>query len=951
MENLENQMDENTEKLTTDKIAENVEDMGTINNSVASEEVESHSKEKKSKNKQFSTKSDKEKKSNKKKNPFVSFLKVLFGILIGFLAIVFIWVLYCVIAKTKIEKHVKEDFSFYASVPSVSKLLKETLELQALDQVFASPNLKDVYALIKTLRSNDFISGGLFSFLANVRADIAVYSNEQNISDVYIFADIGFRSSLSRLLPLVLKVKPYLFIDLGVDGLEKHKDARGQYFTYKLDEGNYVLIRIYKNLIIAKLSMTKADIPSDFTEVLNENDYKFRKLLVEDLKKSKAGTINILADLNFTKPTISASNKILESIMNEIDFTERSNINFELKNDSIKIGGDLKLHSDNEKIKNILSNRASVPKVLNRIPETIQYFTLLNFSSPDELLKNLEPFLTREIKKAYANADKLSKSLLRANLDELLLSWIGEEVGVFALDSVSSPVIFASIKDKQKCNVFFEKLFKSMLIDQSSTTVVDDIRVSRIVFPPAISFLLKVFGVDLPRPFYFIDGDFVFFSDNAEGIARYKALYSDNKVITKNEKIKKMLKNLSSESSFLLYYDLDRSVPFFLQNNKTLSDLLSHYGTGILSFKLMDEQKARFDLYAVQKTRQALKRVSNFPKQVSGQLYGKLHSAITKSGVPYLFWSTGEKIFSYNLTLDKLQEFRTDSNTLLTLELNNNKLTAVWALSKNGTVYKMDENLTSIISPVLTSYKSIGELVILNDIAIFSTQDKPNLVIVKEDGEVFLSDELTGKMTKSPVIYGRDTIVALPRSFDSQVHIFNSSGESFASAIELEGIATVKPLVFDNYIACFTEAGIFTLHEFSKNGETSQLYEKDLGTSIRVQPVYSKTSKAIFVLDIEGNLRMLNIDGSQKFSVKVPNIDDNMQITLYDITGDKIDDVFISGGGNAVYAYSSDLNQLDGFPISGMSNPVFVDTNADGIEDILTFGVDSKISAFEGFRK
>lgn len=912
---------------------------------MAVETVESHAEEK------ISAIKNNKQEANKK-NPFVRFLKILFGFVVSFLAIGMIWVLYCVITKTKIEKHVKENFSFYASAPSVSKLVKETLELQALDQAFASSASKDIYALIKTLRANDFISSGLFSFLANIRADIAVYSNEQNISDVYIFADLGFRSSLSRLLPLVLKIKPHLFIDLGFEEIEAQRDAKGQYFKYKLNEDNYVLIRIYKNLIIAKLSMAKAkDIPNDFVEVLNENDYKFRKVLIEDLKKSKTGTINILADLNFTKPTISASNKILENILKEITFTERSNINFELKNDSIKISGDLKLHSDNEKIKNILSNRASVPKVLNRIPETIQYFTLLNFSSPDELLKNLDPFLTGEIKKAYTNADKMSKTLLRAKLDDLLLSWLGEEVGVFALDSVSSPVVFASIKNKQKCNAFFDKLFASSLIDQSSTTVVDNIRVSRIVFPPAISFLLKMFGVDLPRPFYFIDGDFVFFSDSAEGIARYKILYSDGKVITKSEKIKKMLKNISSESSFLLYYDLDRSVPFFLQNNKTLSDLLSHYGTGLLSFKLMDEQKSRFDLYAVQKTRQALKRVSNFPKQVSGQLYGKLHSAITKSGTPYLFWSTGEKIFSYNLTSDTIQDFRTDSNTLLTLELDGNKLKAVWALSKNGTVYKMDENLKSTISPILTSYKSVSEAVILNDTAIFSRQDKPQLVIVKQDGEVSLSEELVGQMTKSPVVCGKDTIIALPRSFDSQAYIFTNNGESLSGSIELDGIATVKPLVFDKYLACFTEAGFFTLYELSKNGEATQVYEKDLGFSIRVQPVYSKTSKAIFVLDIEGNLRMLNIDGSQKLSVKVPNIDDNMQITLYDITGDKVDDVFVSGGGNAIYAYSSELTALDGFPISGMSNPVFVDTNADGIEDILSFGVDSKISAFEGRKK
>jgi hypothetical protein len=899
---------------------------------------------------------DKKFAAKKKKNPLFTFLKVIAGF-VAFVALILIgWVLYCLIVRTDIEKHVPENFSFYVSVPSASKLLNQTLELQALDEVLSDKSFEAAYAAVKAMRANEFLSSKLFSMLANVRTDVAVYSSGE-ASQLYLFVDLGLSSSVTRLLPLILRFNPHLFIDAGISDIEILNDSAGRYYSYSVMPESKILFRFYKNLLIAKVSTTQTE-ENDFAACLQENDYKFRKTFITDLKKNTKGTINVLADLNGIKPSLTSKQGVMKNILNEITFPERSNVNCILKNDSIQIGGDLKLHTESSELKNIFANKASVPKMINRIPETVEYFTLLNFSSPDELLKNLKPFFTDEINQAYKNADRLAKTFLGATLDKLMLSWIGEELGVFALDSIAAPVFFTSIKDKDACNAFFEKLFASALIDQNSTTVVDGIRISRIVFPPAIKFLLRLFGIDLPTPFYFIDDGFVFFSESAEGIAKYKSAYKDGNTIIKNENIKMMLKNSSSETSLLLYYDLDRSIPFFLQQNKMLGKILSHYGTGILSFKLEGGDKSSFSLYAVQKERKALKTISSFPKQVSGRLYGTLHYAKTKAGTPYLFWSTGEKLFSYNTTSDTISQIKTDSQTLITLELDSGKLKTVWALSKNGIVYKMNENLDSIVSPILTGYKSVGELVVLpKGECAFSLQDESRLAIVSATGEVRLSDDLYAKMTNSPLIYQSSVLIALPRSFDSQVHFLSTDGiEGSRLPIELEGICAVKPVAFEGakktaLMVNITEAGVYTLHDFRNEQGAVKLHEKELGYSVRVQPVYSKNLNAVMVLDTSGVLHSLELDGTETASVKISQYSDDMQLTLKDITEDNQDEVFVSGGGNAVYAYSSQFTLLDGFPILGISNPVFLDVNSDGTEDILTFGIDSKLSAFSGFWK
>lgn len=907
---------------------------------------------------------DKEPPTKKKKNPILRFFKILFMLLLCLIGALLIWVGYATFFSDSIEEHVPENVSLYASVPSASKLLSDTLELQALDELFSDPSMADIYSLIKVLRSNDFISSPFFSFLANIRLDAAVYTNtnEQNPNseqfEIYAFADLGFRSSITRLLPIALKLKPSLVYDFEIDELDTHTDEQGRYFSFQLSESSYVVFRFYKNLLLAKLHNGTLD-DLDFTSIISKNSEKFRKSLKKDLQQNKQGAINILADLNHSKKTLVSNNTTLETILNEITFPERSNINIQVQNQSLKVAGDLKLKTEHTQLASILNTKASVPKAYNRLPDTTEYFTLLNFQTPKELLENLDPFLPTDIKNTYKSANNLVRTLLGGTIEDLILSWFGEELGVFAVDGVDAPIFFTSISDKQKCNAFFTKLFSSILIDQNSSTVVDDIRISRIVFPPLVTALLKLFKIDLPTPFYFIDGDFVFFSESSEGIARYKQSVNESKVITKNEKWKSILKQSTSETSFVLYYDMERSVPFFLQSNQTLNSILSHYGSGLLSFKLHGNQNSSFSLYAVKQEAAPLRRVASFPKQMEGKLFGELHYAKTRSGSPFLFWSIGERLYSFDLTNDKVTSIKVDSNASITIHKQNDRLKAVWALTKNGTVYRLDENLNSYSPfPLLTSIKSIGEPVVFNDTLIFSSQEDTELVYITEQGEISYSQPMHTTMKTAPSVY-EDVIVALPRSFDSTVYFFDSMGMEKYPCIELESISAIKPLLFKNtknelVIANITEDGLFTLDYVDPNQPTGidrQIIMQKLNFSCQIQPIYSPTLNAILVIDSDGILHILQLDGREKTSTKLAYKDVNMRITVQDITNDGLDEIFVSGGGNAVYAYTNTLMLIDGFPISGTSNPIFTDVNADGRNDILTFSIDGKIHAFEGFIK
>ena len=74
---------------------------------------------------------------------------------------------------------------------------------------------------------------------------------------------------------------------------------------------------------------------------------------------------------------------------------------------------------------------------------------------------------------------------------------------------------------------------------------------------------------------------------------------------------------------------------------------------------------------------------------------------------------------------------------------------------------------------------------------------------------------------------------------------------------------------------------------------------------------------------------------------------DDYVITLIDADGNGRDDVLVSGGGNALYAYTDNLQALDGFPVAGTGTPCLIDVDGDGFAELISCDIDNKIHAYD----
>ena len=163
--------------------------------------------------------------------------------------------------------------------------------------------------------------------------------------------------------------------------------------------------------------------------------------------------------------------------------------------------------------------------------------------------------------------------------------------------------------------------------------------------------------------------------------------------------------------------------------------------------------------------------------------------------------------------------------------------------------------------------------------------------------------------------------------------------------LELDGIAYESPCIFNsgtgNYIAMITQAGL--LYVFNPSYETVD------GFPLELDGIFYVNVKAadgyIFALSSEGELYRVALDGTYT-SVKIPYFSaksGRLTVENYDDKGGA--EIFVSGEGNSLYGFTSELELLPGFPVQGYGNPMFIDLDGDNKKDCVAITLDNKIAA------
>jgi hypothetical protein len=227
----------------------------------------------------------------------------------------------------------------------------------------------------------------------------------------------------------------------------------------------------------------------------------------------------------------------------------------------------------------------------------------------------------------------------------------------------------------------------------------------------------------------------------------------------------------------------------------------------------------------------------------------------------------------------------------------------------------------------------------------------PALLLVAPDGGTRFSSAMHARSRSRPAV-SSFAIAALPRSFESSLYLFDTDGKLLPGwPAALSGIASGDPVFAGvdtpeaGLVVAVTEAG--DLYAFTPGGAAVPGFPAALQGSFDAAPAWAPGWRALFAVSTEGVLWKVGADGAVLGSAVLgrgPARDSGL--VAFDADGDGREELYVYGGGDALYAYSGDLSPVPGYPVPGSGRPSFIDVDGDGTLDIVVQGADYTLRAY-----
>lgn len=886
------------------------------------------------------TKNTNDTKKTKKKKPFIArFFITLFSIILVILILIIGWIVFCIINRESVTNALPANYSVYVRTDSIWNAAEPLMDLKAADIILANPTLSEVREPFYKIRESRLRKNKFVAFALSRRVDAALYDDNSFLAIV----DMGFLSSVTRLAPLAAHF-------INIENLSYVKKGGNTYFEYELKDKT-LFIKTYKNLVIAA---SEKAIFEKSLELKNAEEYTVKE--IQFLEEPLDQPFRIAADGKKLFAMLDSENEnpyipLVQSALSEEDL---STVAFSISDDAIDISLKIPMSTsvgiENPVIK-ILSRESEVPEMLPKLPDSVQYYTFITAGTLEELKDAAFTVLEKKknIKKIWSEAESLSSMILGHSLEEILFSWTGKEYAVLGLEGKPDPVFAIKIGDEKKRQEIFDTVLSSIILKTDSSLLLDGIRLPRIEFPSFIRALLEAFNLNLSLPYYMVKDGFIYFSQSPDNLASMNAAIKNGVRLSKNEIWKKVSAQQSAESSISLYYNLDRSIPFFVKGNSIFSQVLQLYNIGRMDIQ-SHNNTLHLKLHSAALKNTLTQKIPGFPIEFDSKAMPVLYKSRAEKK-SFIYWQQDQNIIkAFNPATLKVNEKKIDNlGWILTSAEGTvkNKGGNLWAVTKDGVIHLLNSDLEDVSGfPVLSGEKIIctptlyeNELLLVNDASV--------LIFISQDGKESKVDlELEDSIKASPSVYKKQ-IVLYEKGFLGGIHILQGKDAATDRMIAVDGIGYGSPCIFEAdgkvYIAFISQSGLLSVWDSS-------------GELIPNFPVFLDNLFYLNVRAMNGNLIALAQDGtiyrikldSEILRVNIPYLSaQNAYISIIDYDDNKTEELFLCGESNTLYGLNSDLEFLNGFPVSGFGCPAFADLNGDKKAECLALSIDNKLNAWK----
>jgi hypothetical protein len=847
---------------------------------------------------------------------------------------------------------IPDSFRLYAYVPDPVKLVHNLLEHEALPEVLAHPAFAPLAPLIADLKAGGISNNFWLRFAGEGQAAAAL------LDDGHFLAAWDM-----RVMSSVLKILPHLAGQITVPNLYYVQAGRNSRFEYRLKDGPVFFIGLHKNLLIISndsplfesvLAGTSrdGDVAGASRKVFSSRSFDAAFLVSPDFA---------LQSLSDSSSGRAAADDPLAKIMGRIKFPGLLEAALSFLPNQIDLRILTRLAPDSGALEELLSRDSRLASFSSLLPDTTQYSTVLSAGSVPELLAAAVSLSGPGLDANIRKADGMARMLLGMGLDELVFSWMGDELAVFGLEGRPYPVFAVQVADEAKRRQVFDRMFASAVISENVSTILDGTRVPRIQLPGFLDSLLRLWDVVIPSPYYYVHDGFLFVSESSESLVAALSAIRRGSVLPGTELWRGLSRGASAQTSFSLFYSLDRSLPFFLKGNTAVSSVLRLYRQGLAQVHI-ENHILTFSLAAVPGSGRGLQLFQGYPLTLNGKTGNEVYAALTeKKGESRILLTRGDSALALdpvNNTVYEYGEFKNPGGLWCIpargLRAQSVQDTLAWVVTRRGQAALVNGAMKAVTGFPVVSGCILSAAPSAFDGKLFLPDEDGSLYTLDQAGNLArISFPFDGDVLRSPPSFleagGKKYMAMYPKSFAGELWLSDLAGNVYPGwPARISGIAFGSPVLFSRdgnvFSAFVTQAG--RLFVFTEAGLPAPGFPLDIDGVFHIQPVWDGAS--LWLLSSGGVLYQIAFDSGQAeeesrvLSQAVSGLRAEEGVLLCaDPDGDGTPEIFFTGEANALYGYSRAFSLLAGFPLPVWGRPAFADFNGDGMMECAGMGLDN----------
>ncbi len=844
----------------------------------------------------------------------------------------------------------------YASIRSLSEAVTRLTGLRAADELLSGPGEAEIRALLVTARSTPLLSSGLFSFLAGVPVHIAVEKDH-----VLAAVDLGLAGAAARLLPIAA---PFIRIqDIAYEysaGVSRILIGKAPSFVRLAVVGRILVASTSAEDLEAAIARGTAHDAQLPFEAENAPNFAARARLAGlDLSAPRDGAIRIVADISGLVSRLGGSDVFTSGVFRNLSFPREAVLDLDISDEAVSLEASLPVSSSDTGLGALLARRSGVPSVLPLLPASTVYASIAAMERPAALMETALRYFDKAGRDRYTSAEAACSMAIGVGFDELLFSWAGDEFGVFGLEKFPEPVFFIRISNESARKAAFDKLVSSAFINEDLSTVVDDMRIPRLVLPSFVRDILKLVDADIPQPYWIVERGFLFASSSAEALRAVAKSHSSGETLVRSEGYRRLIGSSGADAAAVVFYSLERGLPFFLHGSSPVERVLRLYRNGAL-FIRTGSSALGISLHALRGAETAgLRELPGFPIAAGGRLVGAPLVLGSGSNAVVVLPLSGARLVAKPLSGGSgggsTIEAKLDGDAWLRAAVDEKGKPFVWALTKQGTIYRFDSKLEHIRPfPIAASLRpsSPPALAPISGAAprlVFGVKGGGFLLVTADGAEHKI--ELPGEPALlSPPAFAGGMFAVYPKSFDGKILLLNENGEMMDGwPVEAGGIAFGSPVFVrsgsDRLVAFLTQAGELTLR--SVEGTMLSGFPLRLGGSYVSAPAAQLKGSSLYILDSDGLIMRVSASGEVIAERREEGLrGGEISLAVAAPYKDGREVLFAAGSGDALYAFTTDLDPVPGFPAKGAWPPALADIDGDGSPEIISGGIDDTIHAY-----